>query len=221
VAEKIGMGRSILIGGGVLWMFAIVATAIVAFIYDGTAERIAKNEKAALLRGLNQLVPRERYDNDILSDYIYVNAPGLEKKDKPILIYRVRRQQEPVAAILQVIASDGYGGPIKMLVAIDADERLAGVRVIAHRETPGLGDGVEIDRSRWILSFDGKSLDNTGEERWRVIKDGGIFDQFTGATITPRAVVKTVHMTLRFFRENKRDLFTMPAFLSDETRIRK
>ena len=200
--------RSMMISGAVLATFAVVATLIVSSIFEGTKVTIAENERQQLLRGLNELVPARVYDNDIFSDYIDVLAPELERKGKLIRVYRARRHDNPVAVIMQVSAPDGYGGPIKMLVAVRYDGKLAGVRVISHRETPGLGDAIELNRSDWLLMFTGKSLDNPGEPRWRVAKDGGVFDQFTGATITPRAIVNTVHRTLKYFEANKGLLFS-------------
>jgi electron transport complex protein RnfG len=112
-----------------------------------------------------------------------------------------------VAAVLASIAPDGYAGTIKLLVGINYDGSIAGVRVVSHKETPGLGDAIEAERSDWILGFNGHSLREPGEERWKVKKDGGIFDQFSGATITPRAIVAAVHNTLSYYQNNREALF--------------
>lgn len=199
--------KSMIVGGYVLGIFAVVATSLVAFTYDNTKAQIAENERQRLLRSLNELVPSSQYDNAIFWDYIDIVADGLNRKGQPIRVYRARMLGKPVAVIMQVVAMDGYSGPIKMLIGIHHNGQLEGVRVISHRETPGLGDAIELARSDWILSFSGKSLENTAEKRWRVIKDGGVFDQFTGATITPRAVVKAVRNTLIYFRDHKSMLF--------------
>jgi electron transport complex protein RnfG len=209
-----------LISGAMLGLFAVVATTIVASTFEVTKETIDENERQQLLRGLNELVPSRVYDNDIFNDYIEVVVPKLERKGKTVKVYRARRNGRPIAVIMQVVAPNGYGGPIKMLVAIRYDGTLAGVRVISHRETPGLGDAIELNRSDWILVFHGKSLDNPGEMRWRVAKDGGVFDQFTGATITPRAVVNTVHNTLVYYENNRGLLFSKVEELLEEDAIK-
>ena len=113
----------------------------------------------------------------------------------------------PVAVVLALIAPDGYGGPIKLLVGINADGSLAGVRVVNHHETPGLGDAIDTRRSNWILGFTGRSLGDPSPAQWAVRKDGGVFDQFTGATITPRAVVKAVKRALVYFEAHRDTLF--------------
>jgi electron transport complex protein RnfG len=122
-------------------------------------------------------------------------------------VYRARKYGWPVAVVLAPVAPDGYNGTIRLLVAIKMDGTLAGVRVIQHRETPGLGDAIEAERSDWILGFDGKSLNDPVQEKWKVKRDGGDFDQFTGATITPRAVVKAVNKALLYFRLHGHSLF--------------
>lgn len=207
MAKAAEIRRSMMIGGIVLALFAIITTALVAYTYEETKTQIAENERLRLLKSLNELVPSTQYDNAIFWDYIDIDAPGLNRKGSTIRVYRARMVGEPVAVIMQVVAMDGYAGPIKMLVGIHHTGQLEGVRVISHRETPGLGDAIELERSDWILGFSGKSLENTAEKRWRVIKDGGVFDQFAGATITPRAIVNTVRKSLLYFKEHKSLLF--------------
>lgn len=204
------LARNMSLNAGLLGAFAIVGTALVALTYDNTVERIAANERAALLRNLHQLVSPDSYDNDLFHDIIEVTDADWLGTPNPIKVYRARKQGEPVAAILAPIAPDGYSGTIKLLVAIHYDGQLAGVRVISHLETPGLGDGIDVERSDWILGFNGKSLDNPENTGWAVKRDGGQFDQFTGATITPRAVVKATHKALQYFQANKDKLFAQP-----------
>ena len=115
----------------------------------------------------------------------------------------------PIALVMATTAPDGYSGSIRLLVGINIDGSLSGVRVVAHRETPGLGDAIDEDRSDWIRIFDGKSLQDPPEERWAVRKDGGAFDQLTGATVTPRAVVKAVRQALLYYREHQQALFSV------------
>ncbi len=202
-----------LIGALILGLFAVVGTGLVALTYDGTAERIAENERQSLLRSLHQIISPDSHDNDLYSDVIQVRAPLLGTS-QTVNVFRARLGKQPVAAVIASIAPDGYGGAIKLLVGIRYDGTLAGVRVISHKETPGLGDAIEAERSDWILGFAGRSLRNPEEKRWKVKKDGGVFDQFSGATITPRAVVQAVYNTLRYYQENREALFA-PATESE------
>lgn len=199
--------RQIIITTVILLLFTLTGTAMVALTHENTRDRIAANERATLLRKLNQLVPAASYDNLLLDDRITVSDPDMFGNDQPVTVYRARRQGEPVALILTPVAPDGYGGSIKLLVGIRTDGSLGGVRVVAHRETPGLGDDIEEERSDWIYGFDGKSLADPPEARWAVRKDGGAFDQLTGATITPRAIVKAVKRTLLYYRANHETLY--------------
>ncbi len=203
-------GRNSLIGGGVLALFALTAALLVAFTYDNSKDRIAANEKAALLASLHALVPASRHDNDLFLDAISERAETLNRR-QPARIYRARLAGEPVAAIFEVVSPKGYNGEIKILVAINYNGELAGVRVVRHRETPGLGDGIEERRSNWIHQFDGKSLGHPDIKQWRVKKDGGVFDQLTGATITPRAIVDAVRQALLHYREHRDALFSRPS----------
>lgn len=205
--------KNMLIGGFILGLFAVVGTGLVALTYDGTAERIAENERQALLRSLHQIISPESHDNDIYTDIIQVSDPLLGT-NQPVTVYRAREGKQPVAVVIASVAPEGYGGPIKLLVGIHYDGTLAGVRVISHKETPGLGDAIEAERTDWILAFKGRSLEDPEEKRWAVKKDGGIFDQFTGATITPRAVVQGVYNTLRYYQKHRDALFA-PATESD------
>lgn len=201
------LARNMLISALLLGGFAVIGTAIVAWTQDVTRERIAENERAALLRKLHILVPREAHDNDMYEDRIRVRAPDALGSPFALPVYRARQNGEPVAAILTAVAPDGYSGPIRLLVAVRHDSTLAGVRVLSHRETPGLGDAIEASRSDWIHDFEGKSLGEPPAEQWRVRRDGGVFDQFTGATITPRAVVDAVRRALVYFEAHRDELF--------------
>ena len=207
--------RQIARSAGLLFLFAVIGVGLVAYTYDNTAERIADNERKALLRSINELIPADQYDNDIFHDILLVPGNDLLGTDKIVSVYRARKQGWPVAAVLSVIAPDGYNGDIKLLVAIKLDGTLSGVRVVSHHETPGLGDGIEIERSDWILGFNNRSLSNPATLQWKVKRDGGVFDQFTGATITPRAVVKAVHKALLYFQMRHQRLFTQEPAESD------
>ena len=121
--------------------------------------------------------------------------------------YRARRGDEVTGIILPATARDGYSGDIRLLVGIGRDGAVAGVRVLSHRETPGLGDKIELKKSDWVLSFDDKTLGDPAAEKWAVIKDGGEFDAFTGATVTPRAVVAAVKSAMEYSQNNRSALF--------------
>ena len=201
------LARSMGVAALILTGFAIVGTGLVVVTYSGTRDIIAEAQRAALEASLNQLVPADRYDNRVTEDRIEVVDPEWLGTDQPVAVYRARKNGQPVALFATPVAPDGYSGPIQLLVGVYADGALAGVRVLAHKETPGLGDGIEEKRSPWILAFAGKSLESPQSERWKVKKDGGVFDQFTGATITPRAVVKATRKFLEYVRTHGEQLF--------------
>lgn len=194
-----------------LGAFAIVGTSIVALTYDNTAKQIAENERAFLLKSLHALVTPEMHDNDLFADTIQITDKENLGSKKPVNIYRARKNGKNVAAIITAIAPDGYSGDIKLLIAVDVTGKLIGVRVAKHKETPGLGDAIETSRSDWILGFNGKHLNDPGKQGWRVKRDGGVFDQFTGATITPRAIVKAVYKALQYYDKNKLMIYNQPA----------
>ena len=205
IAHSMGVAALILTG------FAVVGTGLVAVTYNGTKDIIAEAQRKVLEANLNQLVPADRYDNPVTQDTIAVTALEWLGTDQPVMVYRARKNGQPVALFATPYAPDGYSGPIQLLVGVYADGMLAGVRVLAHKETPGLGDGIEERRSPWILVFTGKSLGNPEPERWKVKKDGGAFDQFTGATITPRAVIKATRKFLEYVQTHQAQLFAPAA----------
>lgn len=200
------LGRAISKNSLVLGLFAIVTTAAIAATYLSTRDAIAAQERAAQAKALLQIVPRSRHDNSMLDDVLPVSDSALLSLPGPEQIHIARQRGEVVAVIIPAVAPDGYGGTIKLITGINADGSIAGVRVVAHNETPGLGDKVDLKKSDWVLGFNGKSLQNPQPERWKVKKDRGEFDQFTGATITPRAVTKAVYQTLQYFAQNKKTL---------------
>jgi len=199
------ISRSMLKNALVLGLFAIGTVGSVALLQQGTATRIAAAEREAQVRALAEILPAGSYDNHLLDNRIELNAPELGHRS-PQSAYLALKGGQPSALILPVTAPDGYSGAIHLLVGIFADGRLAGVRVLGHRETPGLGDKIELAKSDWIRSFEGKSLSDPNEDGWAVKKDRGEFDQFAGATITPRAVVKAVHGALRYFDKHRAQL---------------
>jgi len=198
--------RTILFSGLMLGIFATVGTTLVGYTHHATIDKIADNERLALLRKLNQILPTEQYDNDLLHTTITIEEDDRLGQKKDSTVYIAKQQSEVSAMIFQVIAPKGYSGEIKMLVGINIDGSLAGVRIVSHKETPGLGDAVETEKSDWIFGFNKKSLTDPDEKKWKVKRDGGVFDQFTGATITPRAVVQAVHLCLVYFDRHKKEL---------------
>ena len=199
------ISRSMLKNSLVLGLFAVVTVGVVAITQQGTATRIAAAEREAKVQALTQILPADSYDNHLLDHPRPVFDPLLGNKT-PSPAYLATLQGKPAAVILQATAPDGYSGSIQLLVGIHADGRLAGVRVVGHKETPGLGDKIELAKSPWINSFVGQSLQSPDATGWAVKKDGGQFDQFAGATITPRAVVKAVHKALQYFDAHKAEL---------------
>lgn len=183
-----------------LGLFAILTAGLVALVQLNTKERIVEQETKARLSALYELVPESYRDNDLLADsYTFIMGDDSE----PQSIFLARRSTAVSAIVLPWTAPDGYTAPIQLLVAIDIDGELIGVRVVSHKETPGLGDNIELTKSNWILGFNGRSIANTATEAWAVKKDGGEIDQLTGATITPRAIVAAVYQALQFFEANK------------------
>lgn len=198
--------------GAILMAFAVTGTALLAATYDATHEIIAESEKQAKLKLIGQILPKELYDNDILKDVAQLPpAPELGNKDATPL-YRATLGGKPSVAVFEAVAPDGYSGKIKLLVALKADGELSGVRVVGHKETPGLGDYIEIAKDQWITAFDGLSLAKySGERDWKVKKDGGKFEYHSGATVTPRAIVKAVHKSLKYAAANPDKFFTPSA----------
>lgn len=205
---------SLLKNGGMLGAFAVVTTALIALTFFSTQDQIEQQKKQKLLSILNDVVPHTYHDNALYADCTIVSAPelGSSKSDiqKTHKIYRARMQGAPSALVLEASAPDGYSGNIDMVIGVSIDMTVLGVRVVDHKETPGLGDKVELAVSNWITSFTGKQFDSENTSSWQVKKDGGDFDQFTGATITPRAVVNAVRRALIFAQANRDRLFSQP-----------
>ncbi len=197
--------------GVLLGILSFTGMGLVGLTHWLTASIIAEQERSALLQSLHALVPATQHDNDMLADTLELAGPGAAAAAGPITVYRARKDGRPVAAVLTAAAPDGYNGTIRLLVAVRQDGTLAGARVVAHKETPGLGDLIEEAKSDWICVFSGRSLTDPDEKRWAVKRDGGAFDQFTGATITPRAVVRAVYRSLVYFRDHQDELLAAGA----------
>jgi len=204
-------------------VFALIGTALLAYIFNITREPIEKSEAEARMALFRQILPDEHYysnvknshvknkdhehhaddDNDLLKNVVEIAPNELLGNKTPSKAYVAKQDHKLAAVILEAIAHDGYSGDIKLLIAIRADGSISGVRVLAHKETPGLGDYIDIAHGNWIKLFDNQSVETTPLEQWKVKKDGGKFDYMVGATITPRAVVKAVAKSLQFFEQNK------------------
>lgn len=193
-----------------LLVFSVVCAGLLAGAYLATRPNIERSEQMEKIRLVSQVLP-PGFDNDPIRDTLPLAADPLLGLKHPGKAYLAARDGKPVAVVLEAIAPDGYAGEIKLLVGIGTDGRLTGVRVTAHRETPGLGDYIEISKSGWIQQFTGKGLDAPADAGWKVRKDGGRFDYVAGATISPRAVVKAVHKALRYFSEHREALLSLPA----------
>lgn len=192
--EKMGY-QPILLG-----TFALLASGALAWVSSATATSIAAAEAKDLRDSLAEVLPQGFADNDFLNDKLEIDRNG-----KPVTIYLARQGGVVKGAVFKV-AERGYAADVQLLMAVDAEGKTLGVRVLKHAETPGLGDKIEISKSSWIKGFDGKSLGNPPLDKWGVKKDGGVFDQFAGATITPRAVVKAVKGGLQFYGEHRQEI---------------
>ena len=210
IAQLPAAGRNALRTGTILFAFALVATALLVFTFIRTQPTIERSQQAERLSLLSQVLPHALYDNDLLSSVISVPPDELLSTRQPSSIWIARRGDQITAVALEAIAPDGYSGDIALLIGVDVDGALTGVRVTAHRETPGLGDYIVRSKSPWIEQFVGKSLTTPAVKRWKVAKDGGAFDARAGATITPRAVVKAVHGALDYFARHRAALVAPP-----------
>ncbi|KAA9132498.1 electron transport complex subunit RsxG [Marinihelvus fidelis] len=198
---------SALRSGLTLALIAVAGVALLTAVHMLTDDRIAAQQRDAVARRLAQVLAPDRYDNDLLHDVIEVTDPETFGHPGPARVFRARRNGEPVAVIMEVTAPNGYNGAIDLLVGVLADGTVSGVRVVRHRETPGLGDPIEARRSDWITRFNGRALGDPPAEGWAVHRDGGEFDQFTGATITPRAVVAAIRRALVYEQQHRQALY--------------
>ena len=192
-------------GGVTLAAIATVCTVLVAITFELTDERIEANAQAWLEQSLLPVLAGISFDSGVGEDRLIVPAPHELPGNDDVVIYRVYSGDAPAAALFAITARDGYSGPIRLLVGIDADGAVTGLSVLEHRETPGLGDGIE--SPDWKQQFVGRSLGNPVSKGWRIRGDGGEFDQLTGASVTPRAVVKAVRETLEFYAANRGTVF--------------
>jgi electron transport complex protein RnfG len=206
---KSALFRNALRTAAIMLAFAFIGTLLLASVFDVTRAPIEASEKAARLSLFKEILPAQNYDNDLLASQVTIAPNTLLGNRLPSIANVAKQQQQTAGVILEAIAHDGYSGDIKLLIAIRADGSISGVRVLAHKETPGLGDYIDIAHGNWIKLFDNESLEKTAAEKWQVKKDGGQYDYMVGATITPRAVVKAVKQALQFYQQNKQTLFAV------------
>lgn len=204
------IGKSIWQNGAILGLFALITTLLIGMTFEGTEGRIASQQEQKLVNMLEAVIPQSIYDNALHENCVLVTEPELLGSSESQKIYRAFAQDKPVAVAIESIAPDGYSGKISLVTGVLMDGTVTGVRVIEHRETPGLGDKIDERVSDWILDFANKQVRSAEDSRWAVRKDGGEFDQFTGATITPRAVVRAVKNAVVYFRQAQDILFNMP-----------
>ena len=192
---------------------AAIAVAVVALAYRVAAPRIAAQQHAQEIARLTEVLGGLEFDNDPLTDVIEVRDPGLLGTDRPLPVHRVRLAGQPVAALIEVLAPGGYGGAIRLQVAVRPDGRVIGVRVLGHHETPGVGDRIEPGRSGWLKQFVDRTLGDPPDARWTLRRDGGDYDQLSGATVTSRAVTIAVRDALAWYTLNHAQVFDAPATL--------
>jgi Na+-translocating ferredoxin:NAD+ oxidoreductase subunit G len=191
----VGGKHAVVLGG-----FSLAATLLLTVAYSLTKEPIEQSALEDLRHSLEQVIPASIHDNNPASDTLQLQVDGA-----PLLVYRASKAGQ-VTGVAFEISRQGYSGDIQMLLGIDQNGKLLGVRVLHHTETPGLGDKIDVTRTNWITHFTGRSLGDPSEAQWAVKKDGGPFDQFAGATITPRAVVNGVRDGLRLFAAHRETL---------------
>lgn len=202
--------------GVTLGAIAAICTALVATTFMLTREQIAANEKAWLEQSLSPALSGVFFDGGVTESMLVIPAPHDLPGPDDAIIYRVYAEEQPVAALFVVTARDGYAGPIRILLGIDHDGTVTGLRILQHRETPGLGDKIDQARSDWVFQFDGRSLLDPELNGWHLKTDGGVFDQLSGASVTPRAVIKASRETLLYFDAHREEIFAAPAMEPEE-----
>ena len=213
------MNTTMFRSGITLAVIAAICTALVALTYRLTAERIVANEQAWLERSLQPALSGLFYDSGVTESKIIIPPPHELPGSETAIIYRVYAEDAPVAALFIVSARDGYAGPIRILAGIDTMGVVTGVHVLEHRETPGLGDRVESTKSDWVKQFNGRSLLDPEPTGWAIKGDGGQFDQLTGASVTPRAIIKAIRETLLYFEAHSEEIFAEAIPETDKEEI--
>lgn len=196
--------------GGLLAIFALLATTLVSVTNLLTEDRIQEQQQKELLKVLNQVIPADSHDNELYKSCTLITNEQYLGTPTPMPAYVAEKAGQKTGIAIEAVAPDGYSGAIKLVVGLNIDGKVTGVRVLNHNETPGLGDKIDTRISNWINSFTGKKVNGEKDTRWAVRKDGGEFDQFTGATITPRAVVGAVKRVSLYYQQNKQHIFDQP-----------
>lgn len=191
--------------GAILGSFALATTLLISITHWLTSPVIEQQRQHKTLSLITEVLPDEYWDNNITNNCTIVNHPDLGPGKHRI--FRAWLNGKPSALVIESTTPNGYSGNIAFLVSLTHQERLAGVRVLEHKETPGLGDKIDLRISDWILTFSNRSFEDTQQSSWAVKKDGGKFDQFTGATITPRAVISGVKNAVTFAQAQYQALF--------------
>lgn len=211
--------RASLRNAAILTAFAVLFTALMAATYRATRPAIDASAEAEKMKLVNEVLPDGLYDNAPLADWIDVpprEELGLAAQDAPVRLLRARKAGVPAALVFEAVAPDGYGGRIRLILAVGADGRVLGVRAVSHKETPGLGDYIDPKKDRnkaapWIRQFDAKGFGDVAAADWKVAKDGGRFDARAGATISARAVTNAVRRALQFAVDRRDTLYALPA----------
>lgn len=204
------MNNPMIKNGLLLALFALLCTGLVAVVNQQTLDKIKQQEQQELMRVLHQLIPDEIHDNELTAQCTLLQDKEALGTDDAMPAYIATAAGKPVAIALEAIAPDGYNGNIKLIVGINTQGEVLSVRTLAHQETPGLGDKIDLRKSDWVTKFVGKVLTSEDDKQWQVQKDGGDFDQFTGATITPRAYVKAVKRAVWYFTQHQAEIFSQP-----------
>jgi electron transport complex protein RnfG len=211
--------RASLRTAAILTVFTLVFTTLMAATYRATKPAIDASAEAEKMKLVNEVLPDALYDNAPLADWVDV-APraelGLGPQDDPVRLLRARKAGAPAALVFEAVAPDGYGGRIRLILAVGADDRVIGVRVVSHKETPGLGDYIDPKKDRnkatpWIRQFDATGFGEVAAAEWKVSKDGGRFDARAGATISARAVTNATRRALQFAVDQRDKLYDLPA----------
>ncbi|MBV1842414.1 electron transport complex subunit RsxG [Photobacterium ganghwense] len=196
--------------GGLLAIFALLATTLVSVTNLLTEDRIQEQQQKELLKVLNQVIPADSHDNELYKSCTLINNEQYLGTPTPMPAYVAEKAGQKTGIAIEAVAPDGYSGASKLVVGLNIDGKVTGVRVLNHNETPGLGDKIDTRISNWINSFTGKKVNGEKDTRWAVRKDGGEFDQFTGATITPGAVVGAVKRVSLYYQQNQQHIFDQP-----------
>ncbi len=196
----------------ILFIFVVIFTGLLSGAYLWTLPTIEAAAAEGKMKLIDEVLPRNSYDNDLLKDTLQLTPTAALGQDEASTVYRARKDGRFSALVLEAVAPDGYSGKIRLLIALGADGALLGVRVTQHKETPGLGDYIEPKKDKnkerpWITQFDGLTPASSEEREWKVKKDGGRFDSVAGATITPRAVIKAVRKAASYVAENRERIF--------------